>query len=110
MRRVIGPRRRRGTDGKGASTWSHENRTADIVERERKRLALVAAERMLAFEDFRSERQLIEVVPDLLCSRWHLGYNFDEPLPDHSNLTRNGGSRYFGRARFSFALNQDRCC
>jgi hypothetical protein len=40
------------------------------------------------FEDVRSERRLMEVAADRLSVRWFLGYDLDEPLPDHSSLTR----------------------
>jgi transposase len=43
---------------------------------------------VLFFEGLRSERQLMEVVADRLSIRWYLGYDLDEPLPDHSSLTR----------------------
>jgi transposase len=43
---------------------------------------------VMFFEDFRSERQLMEVVADRLSLRWYLGYDLLEPLPDHSSLTR----------------------
>jgi transposase len=43
---------------------------------------------ILFFEGLRSERQLMRVVADRLSLRWYLGYDFDEPLPDHSSLTR----------------------
>src|SRR5258708_38681626 len=36
----------------------------------------------------RSERLLMQLVADKLSVRWYLGYNLDEPLPDHSSLTR----------------------
>jgi transposase len=39
-------------------------------------------------EDIRSERRLMEVAADRLIVRWFLGYVLDEPLPDHSSLTR----------------------
>jgi transposase len=42
---------------------------------------------VLFFEDLRSERQLMEVVADRLSIRWYLGYDLNEPLPDHSSLT-----------------------
>ena len=42
---------------------------------------------VLFFEDLRSERQLMEVAADRLSIRWYLGYDLDEPLPDHSSLT-----------------------
>lgn len=40
------------------------------------------------FEGIRSERQLLRLAADRLSVRWYLGYNLDEPLPDHSSLTR----------------------
>jgi transposase len=43
---------------------------------------------ILFFEGLRSERQLMRVVADRLSLRWYLGYDFGEPLPDHSSLTR----------------------
>ena len=43
---------------------------------------------VMFFEGVRSERQLIRVVADRLSVRWYLGYDLDEPLPDHSSLTR----------------------
>src|SRR4051794_26619577 len=43
---------------------------------------------ILFFEGLRSERQLIEIASLNLAHRWYLGYALDEPLPDHSSLTR----------------------
>jgi transposase len=43
---------------------------------------------VLFFEDIRSERLLMRQVADRLSIRWYLGYDFGEPLPDHSSLTR----------------------
>jgi transposase len=43
---------------------------------------------ILFFEGLRSERQLIEIASLNLAHRWYLGYNLDEPLPDHSSLSR----------------------
>jgi transposase len=40
------------------------------------------------FENLRSERHLMRVVADRVSLRWYLGYDWDEPLPDHSSLTR----------------------
>src|SRR5438874_5346828 len=45
-------------------------------------------ELILFFEGIRSERQLIETASLHLAHRWYLGYALDEPLPDHSSLTR----------------------
>src|SRR5438045_3859480 len=36
----------------------------------------------------RSERLLMQLAADRLSVRWYVGYNLDEPLPDHSSLTR----------------------
>ena len=43
---------------------------------------------VMFLEDIRSERQLMEVAADRLSIRWFLGYDLNEPLPDHSSLTR----------------------
>ncbi len=43
---------------------------------------------VMFFEGVRSERQLLRVVADRLSVRWYLGYDLDEPLHDHSSLTR----------------------
>jgi IS5 family transposase len=40
------------------------------------------------FEGIRSERQLLRLAADRLSVRRYLGHNLDEPLPDHSSLTR----------------------
>jgi transposase len=43
---------------------------------------------ILFFEGLRSERQLLAMASLHLAHRWYLGYALDEPLPDHSTLTR----------------------
>ena len=43
---------------------------------------------VLFFEGLRSERKLMETVTLNLAHRWYLRYHLDEPLPDHSSLTR----------------------
>jgi transposase len=43
---------------------------------------------VLFFEGIRSERQLMQHAADRLSIRWYLGYDLDEPLPDHSSLTK----------------------
>jgi transposase len=43
---------------------------------------------VMFFEGICSERLLMRTVADRLSVRWYLGYNLDEPLPDHSSLTR----------------------
>lgn len=52
---------------------------------------------VMFFEGIRSERHLMRTVADRLSVRWYLGYNLDEPLPDHSSLTRI-------RARYGLAV------
>jgi len=43
---------------------------------------------VMFFEGIRSERKLVETASLHLAHRWYLGYALDEPLPDHSSLTR----------------------
>lgn len=43
---------------------------------------------ILFFEGLQSERRLMATVALNLAHRWYLGYRLDEPLPDHSSLTR----------------------
>src|SRR5215467_6164734 len=43
---------------------------------------------VMFFEGIRSERLLMRHAEDRLSIRWYLGYDLDEPLPDHSSLTR----------------------
>jgi hypothetical protein len=55
---------------------------------------------VMFFEGIRSERKLIETANLHLAHRWYLGYALDEPLPDHSSLTRirqRLGVRIFAR-------------
>src|SRR5919206_887153 len=43
---------------------------------------------VMFFEGIRSERRLIETASLHLAHRWYLGYGLEEPLPEHSSLTR----------------------
>src|SRR2546421_7080327 len=43
---------------------------------------------VMFFEGIRSERQLMRHAADRLRVLWYLGYDLDEPLPNHSSLTR----------------------
>jgi transposase len=43
---------------------------------------------IMFFSGIRSERQLMEQVSYNLAMRWYAGYNLDEPLPDHSSLSK----------------------
>src|SRR5258708_27416763 len=40
------------------------------------------------FERIPSERKLMEQATYNLAMRWYAGYNLDEPLPDHSSLSK----------------------
>src|SRR6266487_2980896 len=44
---------------------------------------------VMFFEDIRSERLLLRQVADRLSVRWYVGYDLDEPLPDHSTLSKS---------------------
>jgi len=43
---------------------------------------------IMVLEGIRSERQLMEHASLNLAHRWYVGYTLDEPLPDHSTLTK----------------------
>jgi transposase len=43
---------------------------------------------VMFFDGICSERHLMQLSADRLSVRWFVGYNLDEPLPDHSSLTR----------------------
>ncbi len=43
---------------------------------------------LMFFSGIRSERQLLEQASYNLAMRWYAGYNLDEPLPDHSSLSK----------------------
>src|SRR5438034_9800013 len=43
---------------------------------------------VMFFEGLRSERLPMRHAADRLSVMWYLGYDFGEPLPDHSSLTR----------------------
>ena len=40
------------------------------------------------FEGMRSERQLMETVKLNLAHRWYIGYDLDEPVPNHNSLSK----------------------
>jgi hypothetical protein len=61
------------------------------------------------FEGVRSERLLMRLVADRLSVRWFLGYNLDEPLPDHSSLTRIRTRYGLAVFRWFFEAIVDRC-
>jgi transposase len=43
---------------------------------------------VMFFENIRSERLLMRHAADRLSVRWYLGYDLNEPLPDHSTLSK----------------------
>src|SRR5260221_10934230 len=43
---------------------------------------------VMFFEGIRSERLLMRHAADRLSVLWYIGYDLNEPLPDHSSLTR----------------------
>src|ERR1700686_1313792 len=43
---------------------------------------------VMFFEHIRSERLLMRPAAARLSVRWYIGYDLNEPLPDHSSLTR----------------------
>jgi transposase len=64
---------------------------------------------VMFFEGIRSERQLIEIASLHLAHRWYLGYHLDEPLPDHSSLTRSRDPYGLGVFRRFFERVVDLC-
>src|SRR6476659_9475536 len=52
---------------------------------------------LMFFERIPSERKLMEQATYNRAMRWYAGYNLDEPLPDHSSLSRM-------RARFGLPV------
>jgi transposase len=53
---------------------------------------------LLFFDDVPSERELLERLPERLDYLWFLGYNLDEPTPNHSVLSK--ARRRWGREVF----------
>ena len=43
---------------------------------------------IMFFEGIRSERQLMEMVNMRLDHRWYIGYDLNDPVPDHSSLSK----------------------
>jgi transposase len=56
------------------------------------------------FEGIRSERQLMETVNLNLAHRWFIGYDLNEPVPDHSSLSKIRGR--FGQEVFQRFFEQ----
>jgi len=53
---------------------------------------------LLVFYNVRSERELMETVPERIDWLWFLGYNFDSVIPDHSVLSK--ARKRWGQATF----------
>src|SRR5579859_3607486 len=64
---------------------------------------------VMFFEDIRSERLLMRHAADRLSVRWYVGYDLDEPLPDHSSLTRIRARYGIEIFRRFFEAIVDRC-
>jgi transposase len=43
---------------------------------------------IMFYEGIRSERQLMGMVNVNVAHRWYIGYDLDEPVPDHSALSK----------------------
>ena len=43
---------------------------------------------LLFLEDIKSERELMRIIPERLDYLWFLGYQLDDPIPDHSVLSK----------------------
>src|SRR5215207_4951055 len=56
------------------------------------------------FEGIRSERQLMETVNLNLAHRWFIGYDLNEPVPDHSSLSKI--RERYGLAAFQLFFEQ----
>lgn len=65
---------------------------------------------VMFFEGIRSERRLVIAAADRLSLRWYLGYDLDEPLPNHSSLTRIRDRYGLERFRRFFAVITEQCC
>ena len=55
-------------------------------------VVLFKVELIRFFEGLRSERKRMETADLNIAHRWRLGFGFEEPLPDHSRLTRTGNA------------------
>ena len=78
--------RRRSTSPSCAS-WS-ATATPGSGDRASTRWSSSSSSSILFFEGLRSERKLVETASLNLAHRWYLGYALDEPLPDHSTLSK----------------------
>lgn len=53
---------------------------------------------LLFFDNVASERELMRIIPERLDYLWFLGYGLDDPIPDHSVLSK--ARRRWGAAAF----------
>ena len=53
---------------------------------------------LLFFEDIKSERELMRIIPERLDYLWFLGYQLEEPVPNHSVLSK--ARRRWGKELF----------
>lgn len=61
------------------------------------------------FAEIRSERHLLEQAIDNLAMRRYAGYNLDEPLPDHSSLSKIRTRLGLPVFRRFFAVSIEQC-
>lgn len=54
---------------------------------------------LLFFEDIKSERELMRIIPERLDYLWFLGYELDAEIPDHSVLSKARTRSRFGEDR-----------
>lgn len=59
---------------------------------------------LLVFYNVRSERELMETVPERIDWLWFLGYNFDSEIPDHSVLSK--ARKRWDKRPSSLSLNE----
>jgi len=64
---------------------------------------------LMFFSGSRSERQLLEQANYNLAMRWYAGYNLDEPLPDHSSLSKIRARLGLSVFRRFFAVVTEQC-
>jgi IS5 family transposase len=43
---------------------------------------------LLFLDDIKSERELMRIIPERLDYLWFLGYQLDDPIPNHSVLSK----------------------
>lgn len=68
-------------------TW-YMSPTQPLDDRQLIRWCSLNSKLVMFFEDIRTERLLMRQVADRLSVRWYVGYDLDEPLPDHSTLSK----------------------